>query len=152
MHLRCPLLSLREGADSGWRWWGIHMGHMLNTVKAKAQPLQMLSSIIIVASYLKKKKQQLVLLQAWERLLGFVSFLGSKRCCIFVPIDRVTVCAFVCLIVRADGIQSGLPWRKGTHHPQGIWHHHGVRHQQGTTLIWRGSPFKSFELGIQIID
>lgn len=42
--------------DSGWRWWGIHMGHMLNTVKAKAQPVQMLSSIIIVASHLKKKK------------------------------------------------------------------------------------------------
>lgn len=44
----------------------------------------------------KKKQNSWFFYKHTKRLLGFVSFLGSKRCCIFVPIDRVTVCAFVC--------------------------------------------------------
>lgn len=51
---------------------GIHMGHMLNTVKAKAQPVQMFGSNI--DSHLRKKTKQLVLLQTYKKV---------ARVCIF---------------------------------------------------------------------
>lgn len=53
---------------------GIHMGHMLNTVKAKAQPVQMFGCNIIIASHLRKKTKQLVLLQTYKKV---------ARVCIF---------------------------------------------------------------------
>lgn len=49
-------------------------------------------------------------------------------------------CSFWC----ADWVGSKLPWRKSTHHTQGIWHHHSICHQQGTVFTLPCSTYIIF--------
>lgn len=65
-------------------------------------------------------------------------------------VDVVWWCYCMCLSVYscsfwyADWVRSKLPWRKSSHHPQGIGHYHSICHQQGTVFTFPCSTYIIF--------